>query len=181
MSKARVKANARATDQANMSPGNLATTSHTSTQNPPQSQDATQSGTGSRFCSWAEICLASGHLAPTPDDFNNWPTYAVAPILAVSDGLGRYDGECRICRKLERSGNHKGNLYENHYGNYPTHCPRWAEMNFDDRNDIAIAAQFCTRCMSPKYKSKGRSDLLRHSTYECYTIVSIFRIRGFSA
>ena len=41
-------------------------------------------------------------------------------------------------------------------------------MNFDDRNDIAIAAQFCTRCMSPKYKSKGRSDLLRHSTHECY-------------
>ena len=41
-------------------------------------------------------------------------------------------------------------------------------MNFEDRNDIAIAAHFCTKCMSPKYIAKNRACLAKHSTHDCY-------------
>ena len=147
-----------------MPTSNVATTSHSTTQD----QAAPQPGTGSRFCSWAEICLASVRLAPTSDDFNHWPAYGVSPVETFSEDMGRYDGACRICRELEKSGKHKGNVYKNHYGNYPTHCPRWAEMTNKERGDIALAAHFCIHCMNPKHVFKSRNESQKHMRDECY-------------
>ena len=40
---------------------------------------------------------------------------------------------CRICKELEKQGDNR-DLYELHWGNYPTHCPRWANMS----NEVEI-------------------------------------------
>ena len=56
---------------------------------------------------------------------------------------------CRICKRLEFQGDNK-DLYEAHQGNYPTHCPRWAGMNNEERAEIARDAKFCLYCLDPK-------------------------------
>ena len=56
---------------------------------------------------------------------------------------------CRICKRLEFQGDNK-DLYEAHQGNYPTHCPRWAGMNNEERAGIARDAKFCLYCLDPK-------------------------------
>ena len=56
---------------------------------------------------------------------------------------------CRICKRLEFQGDNK-DLYEAHQGNYPTHCPRWAGMNNEERAKLAREAKFCLYCLDPK-------------------------------
>ena len=40
-----------------------------------------------------------------------------------SDGIGRTNPDCRVCKHLEATGNHRSGLYEGHFDDYPTHCP----------------------------------------------------------
>ena len=35
------------------------------------------------------------------------------------------------------------NVYEGHYGNYATHCPRWSEMLMEEKAKIARVVGFC--------------------------------------
>ena len=50
---------------------------------------------------------------------------------------------------MEVRGDNK-DLYENHFGNYATHCPRWAGMTNEERCDLAKAAKMCLYCLNPK-------------------------------
>ena len=56
---------------------------------------------------------------------------------------------CRVCKQLELQGDNK-DLYDDHHGNFPTGCPRWAGMKNEERLAIAKDAKFCLRCMDPK-------------------------------
>ena len=56
---------------------------------------------------------------------------------------------CRICKTLEAKGD-TALLYENHLGNYPTGCPRFATMTTEERCDIAKESKICMRCLDPK-------------------------------
>ena len=68
---------------------------------------------------------------------------------------------CRICKELEKRRDNK-DLYELHLGNFATHCPRWAAMPNDQRNEIAKAAKFCLLCMDPKVTYTGNSSGPKH-------------------
>ena len=61
---------------------------------------------------------------------------------------------CRICSTLGEKGDNK-NLYEDHYGNFPTHCPRWSEVTIEERLDIIREAEFCNQCLDPKVVFKN--------------------------
>ena len=56
---------------------------------------------------------------------------------------------CRICKCLESRGD-TYNLYENHVGNYPTGCPRFAGLTTEERFEITKEAKMCLRCLDPK-------------------------------
>ena len=68
---------------------------------------------------------------------------------------------CRICKELEKRGDNR-DLYESHYGNYPTHCPRWAALRNEERNDVAKAAKYCLMCMDPKVTYSANMSGARH-------------------
>ena len=76
--------------------------------------------------------------------------------------------DCRICKELEKKGDNL-DLYENHYGNYATHCPRWAGMTNEERRTIAMAAKLCLYCMNPNVTyHKDRK-------HKCITIIVLFQ------
>ena len=156
--RARVKTLNRATDMTNMAP--MAPMALTPTPKPKESghivtkSSANTSSsqthpTVSRYQSWTEICRGTGRLCPTSDDFyNGWAAYGKAPKKLSLDPNGRTNMDCRICKELEKSGRHKGNLFTGHFGNYITHCPRWAEMDINERFKTAHNAGFCIRCFN---------------------------------
>ena len=135
ISNSRVRANCRATDQANMGATSKSTAlvatkpaeSGYVVVSPPQ-----QLGTGSKFSNWTEICRHSGRITPTADDLGN----RAAPRRFFSNPNGSNYADWMICKEMDRSARHRENLYEGHYGNYPTHCPRWSELNCQDRLNL---------------------------------------------
>ena len=172
--RARVKTLNRATDMTNMAPMAL-----TPTPKPKESGHIVMNSSAntsssqthpavSGYQSWTEICRGSGRLCPTSDNFyNGWAAYGKAPKKLSLDPNGRTNMDCRICKELGKSGKHRGNLYTGHYGNYPTHCPRWAEMNMVERLKTAHNAGFCIRCLSIDFIFTD-SSLKQHHNNECY-------------
>jgi hypothetical protein len=76
--------------------------------------------------------------------------------------------ECRICKVLEKSGKDRGNLYNGHYGNYPTHCPRWAEMDMNTKFKTAHNAGFRIRSFSIDFIINDSNTLKQHHEKDCY-------------
>eukprot|EP00092_Neocalanus_flemingeri_P018101 GFUD01019591.1.p1 GENE.GFUD01019591.1~~GFUD01019591.1.p1 ORF type:complete len:2548 (-),score=673.50 GFUD01019591.1:927-8570(-) len=79
--------------------------------------------------------------------------------------------DCRICKELEKRGDNT-DLYDNHHGNYATHCPRWAGLNNEERRSTAMAAKLCLYCMNPKviYHKERKHKCIMQSTktrYHC--------------
>ena len=92
----------------------------------------------------------------------------------------RRDEDCRVCQSLDSTGDTR-NLYDNHFSNYITGCPRYIEMNIQERNDIVHKAKICKFCHDPTYvysktnhhecsvrkrKSKGKYTCLES---KCFT------------
>ena len=76
--------------------------------------------------------------------------------------------KCRICKLLESTGKYEGELYVNHYGSFPTHCPQWAKMNLAEKKRTSKLAEYCLRCFAPKVIIKSALDCNRHHQTECY-------------
>ena len=60
---------------------------------------------------------------------------------------------CRICRVLENEGNCEG-IYEDHYGNQPFSCPKFADMTNSERRRLTTAAKMCIFCLDGDYVHK---------------------------
>ena len=75
--------------------------------------------------------------------------------------------KCRICRILERSGKYEGELYVNHYGYHPIHCPQWCEMSVGWRIHISRLARYCLQCFSPRIFIENITDMKPHYGTEC--------------
>ena len=58
---------------------------------------------------------------------------------------------CRICKVLEAQGQTDG-LYEGHFSEYATGCPKFISMDQDQRLLVAKEAKFCTNCMGKDVK-----------------------------
>ena len=177
ISRARVKASARSTDQTNnTSTKNNVSTHLTSPVNPAltmaNSPDAAAAASASptspthRYSSWAELCRTSGRLYPTHEDVMINANYQT-PREFKSDGIGRTNPDCRVCKHLEATGNHKNGLYVGHFANYPTHCPLWAAMDFENREKIIWDMGMCSKCLNPRYTMHSRPQRKLHETNEC--------------
>ena len=105
-------------------------------------------------------------MHPTVEDIFNSINYSKRPPKFTTNQLGIQFLDCRICQELERSGRNK-DVYEGHYGNYPTHCPRWSELNLFEREKIARAAGYCPQCMHLKVVLKSNAQANRHMSTEC--------------
>ena len=55
-----------------------------------------------------------------------------------------------------------------HYGNFPTHCPQWAQMDINEKKNTALEAEYCLRCFAPKIYVKTGIDVIKHHEDECY-------------
>ena len=66
----------------------------------------------------------------------------------------RRDENCRICNTLETEGDTE-NLYDDHFHNFPTGCPRYILMNMKQRFDICRKAKLCLNCHDPEYTFKA--------------------------
>ena len=119
-----------------------------------------------RFTSWKELCKGASHSYPTVDDIFNSANYGKRPPRFQMSPNGMRLQECRICQELERIGRNK-NVYEGHYGNYPTHCPRWSEMEQVDKEKIARAVGYCLQCMGSKIVVKSNAQINKHIASEC--------------
>ena len=62
--------------------------------------------------------------------------------------------QCRICRVLENEGDCV-DIYEDHYGNQPFSCPRFAAMTNAERRKYVIAAKICIFCLDGDYQHKS--------------------------
>jgi hypothetical protein len=67
------------------------------------------------------------------------------------NGIGRTNPGCRVCQHLEATGDHRNGLYEGHFGDYPTHCPLWAAMDFEHRDQILKDMGMCLKCLNPTH------------------------------
>ena len=63
------------------------------------------------------------------------------------------DEQCRICKTLEVNGDTK-DLYDNHFSNFPTGCPRFVAMTVNRRYFVSIQAKLCVQCQDPDYIHK---------------------------
>ena len=122
----------------------------------------------SRFESWTEICSGTERTYPSYYDMQNLASYTRQPKRYQVNPSGTTNNDCRICKILDTTGEYGGSLYVGHYGNYPTHCPRWAEMHQTERTRTAHKAGFCHRCLHPNFTFKGGRDLQKHHQTECY-------------
>ena len=78
-----------------------------------------------------------------------------SPDSNMSSSLVTYnppirDENCRVCNTLEATGDTK-ELYDSHFSNYPTGCPRYIAMSVNKRYQIAIEAKLCLSCHHPDY------------------------------
>ena len=122
----------------------------------------------SRFESWTQLCMGTGRRYPNPNDVFRTISYSRRPRKFKQTPTARTNAECRICITLETSGNHEGALYEDHYGNFPTHCPHWTHMNINEKKKTALAARYCIRCFAPRVVVKTEMDVAKHHDTECY-------------
>ena len=76
----------------------------------------------------------------------------------------RNNPDCRICQNLEFNGD-TVSLYENHYSNFPTGCPRYIMMSMEDQAHVARLAKICLNCHNPDYRWK-RQD----KDHKCGTV-----------
>ena len=58
-------------------------------------------------------------------------------------------------------------LYEGHFGDYPTHCPLWAAMDFEHREQIIKDMGMCLKCLNPRYTLETRAQRLAHEHDKC--------------
>ena len=89
--------------------------------------------------------VSAGHTRSKHGDSSNLPN---------PRGYQSYRGatrmpSCRICKTLEARGD-TALLYEDHWGNYPTGCPRFATMTTEQRYEITKESKMCLRCLDPK-------------------------------
>ena len=91
--------------------------------------------------------------------------FLIYPPYIAHYGMARRLPDCRICKQLESQGDYR-DLYDGHHGNYPMHCPRWAEMTMEERLTILQEAGFCDHCLDPRKKLKLR-ELGAHKRDEC--------------
>ena len=107
-----------------------------------------------RFQSWALLCLGTNRCYPNTNDIFYSQTYTKRPEGPNHDSLcyySRTNQDCRICIPLENEGKDQGDLYTNHYGNLPTHCPQWIKMGITRRARAAKQADYCTQCSPLRY------------------------------
>ena len=76
------------------------------------------------------------------------------------------DESCRICKALEARGDTL-QLYDGHFSNYPTGCPRYIAFNIEERRKIATEAKFCWLCHDPKY-FHNQATYRKHRDEDCY-------------
>ena len=50
---------------------------------------------------------------------------------------------------METRGEEHRELYTNHYGNSPTHCPQWKKITITMKIRTAKWAEYCTQCFAP--------------------------------
>ena len=129
----------------------------------------------SKFDSWTLLCQGTGKQYPTTDDIFYSPNYAKTPrglkeqveMSFETKPIVKTNADCRICKLLEKSGTHKKELYVNHYGNFPTHCPQWTKMNIAEIKKTSKLVKYCLRCFAPRLiiKKNMRS---KHNKTKCY-------------
>ena len=175
--KQRRKGHARATDRANMEPISHGSTkaitkethlvvTHKPAEPLPPPEPTSTLVKQPRFSSWKELCKGSSRIYPNLDDVYSSVNYGKRPPRFQLSPNGMRLQDCRICQELERSGRNK-NVYEGHYGNYPTHCPRWSEMDMAEREKIARTAGYCPQCMGSKIVIKSNAQARTHMATDC--------------
>ena len=122
---------------------------------------ATGTNKPARFTSWRELCKGGRHTYPAADNIYNSDNYRKQPPRFQVSPNGMRFQDCRICQELEKNGRNK-DVYEGHYGNYPTHCPKWSEMPMDEKEKITKIAGYCHQCMNHKFVFKSFSQLNKH-------------------
>ena len=80
-----------------------------------------------------------------------------AALAMITFSPPRRDEKCRICTVLDTKGDTK-NLYENHRSNFPTGCPRFANMATHRRREIAREAKLCPKCLDPDFIVSNKTD-----------------------
>ena len=172
-SKVRSATEKRAQDKANQSSDPVAVTNKVkpTQQEPTISANLTQtpgSNQTSRFESWTFLCSGTERRYPDTNDIFHSAHYSRRPKNFEQVPKARTNAECRICKLLETSGNHEGTLYVDHYGNFPTHCPQWAQMDINEKKKTALEAEYCLRCFAPRIFVKTGIDVVKHHEDECY-------------
>ena len=103
---------------------------------------------------------------PGPLPASQTKKFTIYPPHIVHYGTPKRLPECRICKQLETQGDYR-NLYDDHHGNYPTHCPRWAEMPMDERLTILQQAGYCDHCLHPQKRFRNAREVQEHKRDEC--------------
>ena len=59
---------------------------------------------------------------------------------------------CRICTLVDTDPNFKSTvkLFDNHIGNYPSHCPVFISFSTAKRKAVALNVGLCTQCLDPE-------------------------------
>ena len=115
----------------------------------PDLLDERNRNNDTRFQSWATLCLGTYRKYPNVNDIFYSHTYTRSPERPHNDSLCHYAREkldCRICATIHHKDNH---IYDNHFGNLPTHCPQWIRMGITRRAATAKQADYCKQCFDP--------------------------------
>jgi hypothetical protein len=128
-----------------------------------------------RFTSWKELCRGTNRTYPTEDNIFSSANYGKRPPRFQMSPNGMRLQECRICQELERISRNK-NVYEGHYGNYPTHCLSWSEMELVNKEKISRAVGYCPQCMGSKVFIKSKhiatECVVNHNRKHMYTCLN---------
>ena len=62
--------------------------------------------------------------------------------------------DCKVCSlvDLDAAFTSTVQLFEQHFGNYPTHCPVFISFSHAKRRVVALKTGLCTQCLDPKVK-----------------------------
>ena len=159
----------RSVDKANR-PHNSTLTHHT-----PKTTtiDTTQNknDTATVFESWELMCRGTQRNYPTTNDVFHSPNYARQQ--GTLDLRRQTNEACRICKLLEKEGRPREELYTNHFGNLPTHCPQWTNMNSVEKKKTAKAAEYCLQCLVPNVRIKNKTDSNKHNQKRCSVTINM--------
>ena len=100
---------------------------------PPHGKDNT-----AMYASRELLCKGTQRKYPTTNSIFHSPNYARQQ--GTLDLRRQSNEACRICKLLEKEGRPREKLYTNHFGNLPTHCPHWTNMNSAEKKKTAKAA-----------------------------------------